>query len=82
MEKGFRLMEEDFAEVNKDLDVVHTCMENADNLMRKNNLRMRGLKEYIGEENLILFLEQFFSSLENLQSQLCISIQSAFWLAP
>lgn len=38
------------------MDMAQTCVENVDNLMRRNNLRMRGLKEYTDGENLKEFL--------------------------
>lgn len=45
LDKSFRLI--DFADINKDIEVIQSCTENIDNLLRKKNLHVRGLQENI-----------------------------------
>lgn len=53
LEKGFCMMEEDFDDVNKDLDIVQSVTENVDNLQRRNNIHIRGIKEYAEGKDLV-----------------------------
>lgn len=39
--------EDDIGEVDKDLDDLEGALENLDNLQRKSNIKIRGLKENI-----------------------------------
>lgn len=81
LEKGFQLMEEDFANFNKELEVVQSCTKNIDNLIRKNNLCMRGLCEKAEGKDLKTFVE-LFVDLSNPGSNFVITIESAFRFGP
>lgn len=59
LEKGFCLMEEDFADVNKELELIQYCTENVDNLLRENNIRIKGLKVYTEGKDLKAYLEHY-----------------------
>lgn len=43
--KGFNLIEDAFVDVNKELELVQSCVENIDNLGRKTDIRI--LKDMI-----------------------------------
>lgn len=58
LEKSFRFMEEYFAGTNKKLEEVQSCTENIDNLLRKNNLLMKGLRTHGGRR-----LESIFATV-------------------
>lgn len=75
LEKGFRLIEECFARVNRDLDEVQLCTKHIDNLLQKNNLHMRVLQEHAKS-----FHEQLFLDLDNSNSttEISFSTEPAF----
>lgn len=47
----------DLGTIDQDLEDLKATLENIDNLQRKNNMKIRGLKEKIENDYLLGFLE-------------------------
>lgn len=62
LEHAFNLFEEGVAHLGEDFDEVQTVVENLENFAKKNNLRLRGLKEQAEGQDLCLFLKDLFTS--------------------
>lgn len=60
LKKGFQYTEEAFADANRELEEMQACAENTDNFLRKNNLCLRGLQEYLEGNDLHAYLQQLF----------------------
>lgn len=60
LDKGSHMMEADCANVNEDLGTVQSVRENVDNLLRANNILIRGPKEYTEGKGLLGFLRVAF----------------------
>lgn len=78
LEKGFRLIKQDFAGVNRDLDEVQSGMEIINNLLQKNNLHMQGLQEHVERKNFKSFNVHLFLDSDNSNSKSALSIESVF----
>lgn len=82
LKNGLQMMEVDFTDLNRDFDITQSCIENLDNLSRKNNLRLRGLKESAEGHDLKSFTEQQLVDLDNSNAATGISVESAYRVGP
>lgn len=69
--------EEDIGCIDSDLGELEDTVENLDNLQRKNNIKLRGLKENIEGTDLVGLLTQLFSGWVASNSDSDIKILTA-----
>lgn len=60
VEKAFELLEDDFKDIGDEVNEVQMTVENLDNVLRRNDLRLKGLKEGAEGDNLVSFLDASF----------------------
>lgn len=53
MEEAFKVVEEDMVCFAEDLEEVQTSVENLENFLNNNNMKLRGVKEQIEGDNLV-----------------------------
>lgn len=59
-ENVINLHEQDMQDISDNLEGVEEIVENLDNTQRKNNIKLKGLKEGTEEKNLLAFLTELF----------------------
>lgn len=62
MEETFKAVQEDMMCFDDDLEDVQTFVENLENSLKKNNMKLRGLKVQIEGDNLAQYLQDLFMS--------------------
>lgn len=75
LEHAFILIEEDLAYLGEDFD-VQKVVENSENLAKKNNVKLRALKEHKEGDSLCQFLQDFFTSCAGADNDLEIIIDN------
>lgn len=69
-----------FDELDVDIEEIQSAVENIDNVAKKNNIRLHGVKEGIEGSELQQFLEEIFTSCLGAEAQVEIRISSAYCL--
>lgn len=76
LEYAFQFVVEDVAHL-EDFDDLQTVVENSETLVKRNNLKLRGLKEQADGENLSPYLQDLFTSCIGSDSYVDISLIAA-----
>lgn len=77
-----RLVQEDVEDFGREYDELESTVESLDNNQRKNNLKIRGLKEGAKGPDLKGYLTGLFSNWIGSEAETDISVTSAFPLGP
>lgn len=72
-----KLLRDDYGEVTEGLKDLETVVEKLDNAQRKNNVKLRGLKEGAEGKDLVGFLTELFTAWAGAESEAVISIETA-----
>lgn len=73
-------MREDLGDLNEDWDYLEQSVERLDNDQKRNNLKIRELKEGAEGKDLVGFLTKLFTSWAGVECSLDISIEAAYHL--
>lgn len=68
------------ADLNEDVNELEEVVEKLDNSLRKNNLKIRGLKEEIEGRDLVRYLTELFTEWVGSDCELEISLLTANWV--
>lgn len=82
VEGSMKYLQEDVEDFGKDYDELERVVENLDNNQRKNNLKVRGLKEGTEGQDLKGYLTEVFAIWVGSDIETDISITSAFRIGP
>lgn len=82
LECVFSLIKEEVAHLSEDVDEVQAVVENSGNLGKKNNLRLRGLKEQTEEGDLCTFLQDLFTSWLGADQNVEMNLGTAYRVGP
>lgn len=61
-----------------DFDDLEQTVENVDNSLRKNNIRLKGVKEGMEGKDSRQFLEEVFTACLGSESEVVVQIDSAY----
>lgn len=78
LEHTFKLIEKDVAHLSEDVDEIQSVVENAENLARKNDIHLRGLKEQVEGEDLSAYLKDLFWGCVGSKSNVEIKLISTY----
>lgn len=78
MDKTFRLLGKDAQKHNEDMYEIQQVLENLDNNIRKNNIRIKVLKEEAEGHDLKAFLEELFTGCLGSDSMVTINLLFAY----
>lgn len=73
-------LDTDIGVINEDLDVLENIVENLDNAQRKNNIKIRGLREATEGNYLVGYLTSLYINWVKIACVIVISITTAFWV--
>lgn len=73
--RAFHMLEDDFKQLQENSNNLHRVIEDVDNDLWKNNLRLKALKEGVKGGNLKAYLDNLFTGCFRLESdtEFCLS---------
>lgn len=78
LEKGLNTLGEDLEQLEDNFEELQQTVENIDNNLRKNNIRIKGVKEGVEGNDLKSLLKEVFSACLGTDWDISLQISSAF----